>query len=274
MASVNKSFVRKNTSATKSSAKSAVNSVKNSSPKVSAIKSARSVEITQVVEWHEGNIRRVEDYLAAEEPLEIQIGRKPLVVTMRTPGNDEELAAGFLLTEGIIEESAQLGEIAIPSRGRNLVRVKLAAGTRAPAASARRYFAANSSCGVCGKASIDSVRARNIRPLNSGFRISADMLCTLPDLARPSQETFGRTGGLHAAALFDATGTLIVLREDIGRHNAVDKVIGWALLNDRVPLSDCILLANGRGGFEIVQKSIVAGIPVVARCFRSVKFGG
>lgn len=230
----------------------------------SPVKSARSVEITQVVEWREGNSRRVEDYLAAEEPLEIQIERKPLVVTMRTPGNDEELAAGFLLTEGIIEERAQLVKIAIPARRRNLVRVKLVRGAGIPSSKARRYFAANSSCGVCGKASIDSVRARNIRPLNSGFRIGAEVLCKLPDLARPSQETFGRTGGLHAAALFDATGKLIVLREDIGRHNAVDKVIGWALLNGRVPLNDCVLLASGRGGFEIVQKSIVAGIPVVA----------
>jgi FdhD protein len=206
----------------------------------------------------------VEDYLAAEEPLEIRIGRKPLVVTMRTPGNDEELAAGFLLTEGIIEDRAQLAEITIPPRGRNLVRVKLARSARAPAANSRRYFAANSSCGVCGKTSIDSVRARNIRPLNSRFQINAEVLCKLPDLARPSQETFGRTGGLHAAALFDAGGNLIVLREDIGRHNAVDKVIGWALLNGRVPLNDCVLLASGRGGFEIVQKSIVAGIPIVA----------
>jgi FdhD protein len=242
---------------------SAINSI-NSTRESPAIKSARSVEITQVVEWREGNTRRVEDYLAAEEPLEILIGRRPLVVTMRTPGNDEELAAGFLLTEGIIEERAQLAEIIIPVRGRNLVRVKLARRAQIPSVGSRRYFAANSSCGVCGKASIDSVRARNIRPLNSGFRISADMLCKLPDLARPSQETFGRTGGLHAAALFDSTCNLIVLREDIGRHNAVDKVIGWALLNGRVPISDCVLLASGRGGFEIVQKSIVAGIPVVA----------
>ena len=176
------------------------------SGKSPGIKSARSVEITQVVEWREGETRRVEDYLAAEEPLEILIGRTPLVVTMRTPGSDEELAAGFLLTEGIIDERAQLEKIDIPARGRNLVRVKLAREARIPSASSRRYFAANSSCGVCGKASIDSVRARNIRPLNSGFRISTDVLCRLPDLARPSQETFGRTGGLHAAALFDAAG--------------------------------------------------------------------
>lgn len=239
---------------------SSANSARNSPP----TRTARSVEITQVVEWNEGAARRVEDYLAAEEPLEIQISRKPLVVTMRTPGNDEELAAGFLLTEGIIEQRAQLAEIAIPPRARNLVRVKLARGAQTPASLAKRYFAANSSCGVCGKASIDSIRARNICVLKADFRITADVLCCLPDQARASQETFGRTGGLHAAALFDAAGNLIVLREDIGRHNAVDKVIGWALLAGRVPLNDCVLLASGRGGFEIVQKSIVAGIPVVA----------
>ncbi len=213
-------------------------------------------------------MRRVEDYLAAEEPLEIQIGRKPLVVTMRTPGNDEDLAAGFLLTEGIIRERGQIAELAQPrparNNAKNLVRVKLARGVKIPAAMLRRRFASNSSCGVCGKDSINAVRARGIRALANGFHISADVLCRLPDLARGSQEAFGRTGGLHAAALFDATGSLLVLREDIGRHNAVDKVIGWALLAGRLPLDDCVLMVSGRGGFEIIQKAIVAGIPVVA----------
>jgi FdhD protein len=224
----------------------------------------RSVEITQVSEWSDGNVRRVEDYLAAEEPLEIQIGRAPIVVTMRTPGNDEDLAAGFLLTEGIIREHKQIAGLAQPRGAKNLVRVKLARGVKLPARALRRRFAANSSCGVCGKDSIDSVRARGIRALANGFHLSADVLCGLPDIARGSQETFGRTGGLHAAALFDANAKLLVLREDIGRHNAVDKVIGWALLNDRLPLGDCALMVSGRGGFEIIQKAIVAGIPVVA----------
>lgn len=223
-----------------------------------------SVKVTQVTEWREGKSRRLEDYLAAEEPLEIQIGRRTLVVTMRTPGHDEDLAAGFLLTEGIIRNAGQLGGIAIPRGKKNLVRVRLARGTRVSAAHFRRRFAANSSCGVCGKASIDAVRARGVRSLEAGFRISTEALCRLPELARASQDTFGRTGGLHAAALFDSTGALLALREDIGRHNAVDKVIGWALRAGRLPLNDCAMMVSGRGGFEIVQKAIVARIPLVA----------
>jgi FdhD protein len=128
----------------------------------------------------------------------------------------------------------------------------------------RRHFFAASSCGICGKASIDSVRARTLEPPNPGFRFDPEVLVRLPEALRASQAVFGRTGGLHAAGLFDAGGDLLVLREDIGRHNAVDKVIGWALLEERVPLSDSILLVSGRGGFEIVQKAIVAGLPVVA----------
>jgi FdhD protein len=224
----------------------------------------RSVQLTQVTEWREGGSRRVEDALAGEEPLEIQVGRAPLVVTMRTPGNDDELAAGFLLTEGIIQTHEQLAAVESRRGARNLIRVKLAPSVRVPARALRRRFAANSSCGVCGKDSIDAVRARNLRPLNVDFHVDPEMLCALPDEARASQETFSHTGGLHAAALFDGAGNLLVLREDIGRHNAVDKVVGWALLQDRLPLSESILLASGRGGFEIVQKAIVAGIPVVA----------
>ena len=128
----------------------------------------------------------------------------------------------------------------------------------------RRHFFAASSCGICGKASIDSVRSRTLSAPNPDFRLDPEVLVRLPDTLRESQAVFGRTGGLHAAALFDASGKLLVLREDIGRHNAVDKVIGWALLGNRVPLSDAILMVSGRGGFEIVQKAIVAGLPVVA----------
>jgi FdhD protein len=128
----------------------------------------------------------------------------------------------------------------------------------------RRNFFAASSCGICGKASIDSVRVRTAARLNSELHVDARLLCSLPDRLRTEQAIFGRTGGLHAAALFTPTGELLSVREDVGRHNAVDKVVGWALFHNRLPLADCILLVSGRGGFEIVQKAIVAGVPVLA----------
>jgi FdhD protein len=128
----------------------------------------------------------------------------------------------------------------------------------------QRNFYAASSCGICGKASIDAVRIRGIKPPNPNLRVTGDLLCSLPERLRDSQAVFGRTGGLHAAALFTSSGELLVLREDIGRHNAVDKVAGWALMQDRIPLSDCVLMVSGRGGFEIIQKALVAGIPILA----------
>jgi FdhD protein len=229
----------------------------------------RSLDLTQVSEWDDGKIRRKEDYLAAEEPLEIRIGDDPLSVTMRTPGNDLELTAGFLFTEGLVKHRAQIVALeedagkASENRG-NVVLAKLAPEAAPDFEKMRRHFFAGSSCGICGKASIDSVRARTLQPPNPDFRLDPEVLVRLPDVLRESQAVFGRTGGLHAAALFDATGKLLVVREDIGRHNAVDKVIGWALLEERVPLADTIMLVSGRGGFEIVQKAIVAGLPVVA----------
>jgi FdhD protein len=230
----------------------------------------RSVDLTQVVEWEDGKLRRKEDYLAAEEPLEIRVGEDPLSVTMRTPGHDLELAAGFLYTEGLVQRRAQILALDEPApestdenRG-NVVVATLAPESAPDFEKMRRHFFAASSCGICGKASIDSVRARTLSPPNPDFRLDPEILVRLPETLRESQAVFGRTGGLHAAALFDRAGTLLVLREDIGRHNAVDKVIGWALLADRVPLGDSILMVSGRGGFEIVQKAIVAGLPVVA----------
>jgi FdhD protein len=230
----------------------------------------RSVDLTQVVEWDDGKSRRKEDYLAAEEPLEIRIGDAPLSVTMRTPGHDIELAAGFLFTEGLVRRRAQIVSLeeldsgsADENRG-NVVVAKLASDADYDSESMRRNFFAASSCGICGKASIDSVRSRTLSAPNPDFRLDSEILVKLPDALRESQAVFGRTGGLHAAALFDASGKLLVLREDIGRHNAVDKVIGWALLENRLPLGETILLVSGRGGFEIVQKAIVAGLPVVA----------
>ncbi|MGA8143546.1 MAG: formate dehydrogenase accessory sulfurtransferase FdhD [Candidatus Acidiferrales bacterium] len=229
----------------------------------------RSVDLTQVSEWNDGKLSRKDDYLAAEEPLEIRIGENPLSVTMRTPGHDLELAAGFLFTEGLVRQRDQILTLVNASSDDAGKRGNVVQATLAPEAAPdfdkmRRHFFAASSCGICGKASIDSVRSRLLRAPNPDFRIDPGLLITLPEALRSAQDVFERTGGLHAAALFDARGQLLVLREDIGRHNAVDKVIGWALLDDRVPLANCVLLVSGRGGFEIVQKAIVAGIPLVA----------
>lgn len=231
----------------------------------------RSVDLTQVTEWENGVVRRVEDCLAGEEPLEMRVGRRSLGVTLRTPGSDPELVAGFLFTEGIITRREQLLSLRAgddsaggSSARANLVRVRLGRGARLGKEKLTRRFSAGSACGVCGKAAIAEVRRRGLRRPNSASRFDPEMLCQLPEKLRGEQAIFGRTGGLHAAALFDAGGKLTVLREDIGRHNAVDKVIGWALIAGMVPLDNCVLLVSGRGGFEIVQKAIVAGVPVLA----------
>jgi FdhD protein len=232
----------------------------------------QSVEITQVVEWRDGKTRRIVDYLAAEEPLEIRIGSGegrgvPLSVTMRTPGHDLELAAGFLMTEGIIGDADQLRSIRAltdETTGKsNVVEVEIASADYDPASMQRNFFAA-SSCGICGKASIDSIRRRGLRAPNPGFRVSPAVLCSLSEKLRGEQAVFEKTGGLHAAGLFTAEGELMEIREDIGRHNAVDKIVGWALLARHLPLSEHILMVSGRGGFELAQKAIAAGIPVMA----------
>jgi len=228
---------------------------------------SRNVELTQVINWEDSAATRVEDYLAAEEPLEMRAGRYSLGVTLRTPGDDEELVAGFLFTEGIISRREDLVTVSVPPDSaveKNLVRVSLDPRVRLVANSAARRFSAGSACGVCGKASITQLRRRGLRRPEAASLFDPEMLCQLPPRLRSAQAVFGRTGGLHAAALFDPSGELLVLREDIGRHNAVDKAIGWALLGGRLPLSGHILLVSGRGGFEIVQKAIVAGIPLLA----------
>lgn len=225
------------------------------------------MEVTGVTEWQEGKVSRFEDYLVGEEPLEIRIGTRPISVTMRTPGHDLELASGFLLTEGVIkgaEQIASLRQVATRGHKRNVVRVDLVRGVAINPALLKRNFLTSSSCGICGKASIDTVRVRGIARPNPNLRFAPDILCLLPDALLSAQTLFGRTGGLHAAGLFDTTGKLIALREDVGRHNAVDKLIGWALLEKRLPLKELLLLVSGRGSFEIVQKALVAGIPVVA----------
>lgn len=214
-------------------------------------------------------MRRKDDFLAAEEPLEIRVDQHPLSVTMRTPGHDLELAAGFLFTEGLVQRREQIISLENsagrdgPNRG-NVVDVELSQDAAPDFEKMRRHFFAASSCGICGKASIDAVRSHVMQPPNPDFQFDPEILVGLPDALRSSQDVFERTGGLHAAALFDSQGTLLVLREDIGRHNAVDKVIGWALREARLPLGESVLLVSGRGGFEIVQKAIVAGVPIVA----------
>ncbi len=228
---------------------------------MSALRS--SVELTQVTEWADGQSRRMEDCLAAEEPLELRIAGRPLTVTMRTPGHDRELAAGFLWTEGLIDAPQQIVALRQDNAESNIVEIDLGACPFDPESLQRNFFAA-SSCGICGKASIAAIRNRGLRVPNPAFTIEPDVLCTLPDRLRSGQKVFGRTGGLHAAALFNAAGELLAVREDIGRHNAVDKIVGWALLSGLLPLTHHVLMVSGRGGFEIVQKVLAAGIPVLA----------
>jgi FdhD protein len=213
--------------------------------------------------------RRPDD-LAAEEPLEIRVRKAPLAVTMRTPGHDIDLAMGFLLTEGLIGAAddvvtAQLCAGTDTPNTYNVVDVVLAPHVPPPVTDPTRNFYTTSSCGVCGKASIDAVRTR------SRFDVAADplvvparVLTELPDRLRAAQRTFDRTGGLHAAGLFTAAGELLVLREDVGRHNAVDKVIGWALRENRLPLTGHVLLVSGRASFELTQKAWMAGLPMLA----------
>jgi FdhD protein len=227
----------------------------------------RSVQPSAVTEWNDGEVRSLSDSLVGEEPLLIQVGDQPLTVTMRTPGDDFELAAGFLFTEGMIrsrEEIVNLDWADGSEAEHRAVRVELKAGAIPRSQETKRNFLSNSSCGLCGKTSLEAVYAAGITRPNPDFRIDPQVLCGLPETLRSSQTLFGRTGGLHAAGLFDASGKLLALKEDVGRHNAVDKLVGWALLQGHLPLANCALLASGRGGFEIIQKSLIAGIPLLA----------
>jgi len=221
-----------------------------------------------------GGANRRADTLAVEEPLEIRVGGAALAVTMRTPGADVELAAGFLVSEGVIGSGAEFHSAIHcggPGTGGventyNVLDVTLAPGVAPPAPEVARAFYTTSSCGVCGKASIDAVETISRYDVAGDDEVvDAADLVTYPVRLRQKQDVFEKTGGLHAAALFDvATGELLVLREDVGRHNAVDKVIGWAVLNDRLPLRGTVLQVSGRASFELVQKAVMAGIPVLA----------
>ena len=208
------------------------------------------------------------DLLAVEEPLEIRIGGQALTVTMRTPGDDLDLAAGFLFTEGLLAPAVDLRQIRMCDENvadATLEASPAALGRATDARRAQRNFLTTSACGVCGKESIDAIRVRSRYDLAADqVRVPPSVLASLPDRLREAQRVFASTGGLHAAGLFGPDGSLLVLREDVGRHNAVDKVIGWALRAGRLPLTGHILLVSGRASFELVQKAAVAGLPVLA----------
>jgi FdhD protein len=210
----------------------------------------------------DGSLEYLQDELTIEEPLEIRIGRKTLATTMRTPGHDDELAVGFLVSEAIVRERSEIARI---STGRdNRVVIDLADGAKLKLNSAQRFGTISSSCGLCGKASIDSIRQSFPAIESANLRIEIETLLSLPEKLRKAQSDFTRTGGIHAAGVFDLNGELKVVREDIGRHNAVDKVIGHAFLGKRLPLDRHVLVVSGRASFEIVQKALAAGIPIVA----------
>jgi FdhD protein len=210
--------------------------------------------------------------LVVEEPLELRVDGAAITVTMRTPGSDVELAQGFLLTEGVIGQRDDIARVeycrgAGPDGANtyNVLDVTLAPGVSMPDIDVTRNFYTTSSCGVCGKGSIDAVRTISRHsPGDDPTVVASETLSAMPDRLRSAQRVFASTGGLHGAALFDADGTMLVAREDIGRHNAVDKVIGWAVEQRRIPLSGTVLLVSGRASFELTQKAIMAGIPVLA----------
>ncbi|MGD9893950.1 MAG: formate dehydrogenase accessory sulfurtransferase FdhD [Dehalococcoidia bacterium] len=221
-----------------------------------------------------GRTRRRSDQLATEEPLEIRVlvagVQHTATITMRTPGADFELTAGFLHGEQIIHDASDLRRMSYcvdPSvdaaQRYNIVNAELAGGVAADLAPLERQFATTSACGICGKASLDALHLRGCAVLPSGPPVPAATIIALPGLLRAAQRLFASTGGLHAAGLFTAAGALMAVREDVGRHNAVDKVIGWALLQRRLPLHDAVLIVSGRTSYEILQKALVAGIPTV-----------
>ncbi len=222
----------------------------------------------KVARWHDCRSSFVEDQLVVEEPIEIRVGGQSLIVVMRTPGQDFELAAGLLYTEGIIKSVDDIGTIAYCEDVeqvdlQNIINVNLTNGWDAESEDGwQRNFHANASCGLCGKMTIESVR-QAVPPIESQLRINPEIVYTLNNLLRSAQSVFEATGGLHAAGLFTADGELLIIREDIGRHNAVDKVIGQALLAEMFPLDNHILMVSGRASFEIVQKALFARLPVV-----------
>jgi FdhD protein len=231
------------------------------------------VEHIKIFKISSGEINETADKVAVEEPLEIQLAystatgqmQKNIAVTMRTPGNDEELAAGFLFTEGIISNHAAIKEIKRSGADENRVLVILKENIVPVLANAARNFYSTSSCGVCGKASIDAIRTvSQFGEESDKICINASVFYPLQNELKKQQKVFEDTGGIHASALFDVAGKFIMLREDVGRHNALDKIIGAALFNNQLPLNNCILLLSGRASFELVQKAVMAGIKIIA----------
>src|SRR5438477_7377226 len=210
----------------------------------------------------DGKLEYLPDDLTIEEPLEIRVGRRVLATTMRTPGHDEELAAGFLISEAVVRDRSAIAKIS--RDGDNRVIVGLAGDVKLKLNSAQRFGTISSSCGLCGKTSIDEIRQNFPAIESANVRIEIAKLLSLPEKLRKAQSDFARTGGIHAAGIFDLNGELKIVREDIGRHNAVDKVIGHAFLSRALPLDRHLLLVSGRASFEIVQKALAAGIPIVA----------
>ncbi|MFJ7204913.1 formate dehydrogenase accessory sulfurtransferase FdhD [Streptomyces sp. NPDC098789] len=233
----------------------------------------RVTERRRVVRIRDGVVGTRPDTLVAEEPLEIRLNGKPLAITMRTPGDDFALAVGFLVSEGVLAHTTDVravtyceGQAEDGSNTYNIVNVQLAAGVPVPDITLERNVYTTSSCGLCGKASLDAVRTASRFPGIGAdpVRIAADLLTELPDRLRAAQKVFDSTGGLHAAGLFTATGELVDVREDVGRHNAVDKIVGRALREGRLPLTGSVLLVSGRASFELAQKAVMAGIPILA----------
>jgi len=229
------------------------------------------ISITRILRWKQGAPgQAADDSLAREEPLEIRVKGESVAVTMRTPGHDEELALGFLLSEGVIAGPGDVLEVAPCQQGEsalhgNVLNVFLAPNVELDLAKLRRNVYASSSCGLCGKASIESVHGHFAPPLAKREPlVAAETLLQLPAKLRAEQETFDKTGGLHAAGLFDAEGKLLTMREDVGRHNAVDKALGRSMLDGNFPLDDRVLMVSGRASFEILQKALAGRVPVCA----------
>ncbi|MFF9199035.1 formate dehydrogenase accessory sulfurtransferase FdhD [Streptomyces sp. NPDC014779] len=233
----------------------------------------RVTERRRVVRVRGGAVSTRPDTLVAEEPLEIRLNGRPIAITMRTPGDDFALAAGFLVSEGVLAAASDVrnivycaGATADGVNTYNVVDVQLAPDVRVPDITLERNVYTTSSCGLCGKASLDAVRTTARFPIADAppLRLTPGLLAALPERLREAQKVFDRTGGLHAAALFSEDGELLDVREDVGRHNAVDKLVGRALQEGRLPLARAVLLVSGRASFELAQKAVMAGVPVLA----------